>query len=501
MAAPIGSYAMRRRTFLGSGAAALSLASLPLRRLWAAQDLPAVSRTGGAITLPASDLASLRAQLRGGLLLASDAGYDAARRIWNGAFDRKPALIAHCAGAADVRAAIEFARAHDLLVSVRGGGHSISGQSVCEGGLMISLAGMRGIRIDPEARVARVEPGVLLGEFDREAQAFGLVTPAGTVSHTGVAGLTLGGGFGRLARRYGLACDNLLSADLVAADGRLVRASATENADLFWALRGGGGNFGVVTSFEFRLHRSPPVLLGGPVIFPLAQARDVLRAYSDFAGDATDDMYADAALTTLPDGQKVIVIDTCYAGAIDAGEKAFAPIRKFGKPMVDAIAPTPYVTLQTSSDKVLAVGRHYYLKAGFLRTIDAPFGDSLVEEFASLPPAVIVIFADAGGAISRVDPTATAFWHRPARWNIVTATVWDNPADTESNMAAGRRAYAIAEPHVKGFYVNDVNLAEQSQAKIDSNYGGNLARLAKVKTKYDPANLFHLNANVMPARA
>lgn len=492
---------MRRRIFLGSGIAAFSLASLPLRRLYAVQDLPAVSRSGKAIMLPASDLADLRAGLRGALLLASDAGYDAARRIWNGAFDRKPALIAHCAGAADVMRAVEFARAHDLLVSVRGGGHSISGQSVCEGGLMVSLAGMRGIRIDPAARTARVEPGVLLGEFDREAQAFGLVTPAGTVSHTGVAGLTLGGGFGRLARRYGLACDNLLSADLVTADGRLVRASAAENPDLFWALRGGGGNFGVVTSFEFRLHPSPPILLGGPVIFPLAQARDVLRAYADFAGSAGDDIYADAALTTLPNGQRVVVIDTCYAGAIDAGGKALAPIRKFGTPVMDAIGATPYVALQKSSDQVLAVGRHYYLKAGFLRQIDSSLSDALVEQFAELPPAVMVIFADAGGAISRVAPTATAFWHRQARWNVVVATAWDNPADTEANMAAGRRTYAIAEPHVKGFYVNDVNLTEQSQAQIDSNYGGNLARLAKVKAQFDPANLFHLNANVQPARA
>ena len=492
---------MRRRTFLGSGVAALSLSSFPLRRLYAGEDLPAVSRTGRGISLPASALADLRAQLRGGLLLASDAGYDAARRIWNGAFDRKPALIASCAGAADVMRTVEFARAHDLLVAVRGGGHSISGQSVCEGGLMISLEGMRGIRIDPEARVARVEPGVLLGELDREAQSFGLVTPAGTVSHTGVAGLTLGGGFGRLARKFGLACDNLLAADLVAADGRLVQASASENPDLFWALRGGGGNFGVVTSFEFLLHPSPPVLLGGPAIFPLAQARDALRAYADFAGNAPDDVYADAALTRLPDGQPVLVIDTCYAGSIEAGEKALASIRRFGKPIVDAIAPTPYVKLQQSADVQLARGRRYYLKAGFLRTIDPSLVDALVEEFAGLPPAVMVIFADAGGAISRVAPTATAFWHRPARWNVVVATAWDNPADTEANMAAGRRAYAIVEPHVKGFYVNDMNLGEQSQAQVDGNYGGNLARLAKVKSQYDPSNLFHLNANVQPARA
>ncbi len=490
---------MRRRTFLGSGVAVLAVSAVPWRRLYAAQDVPAVSRTGAAITLPASDIADLRARLRGGLLLASDAGFDAARRIWNGYFDRRPALIAHCAGAADVRHAIEFAASHDLLVSVRGGGHSISGQSVCEGGLMISLAGMRGIRVDPESRIARVEPGVLLGEFDREAQAFGLVTPAGTVSHTGVAGLTLGGGFGRLARKFGLACDNLLSADLVTADGRLVRASATEHPDLYWALRGGGGNFGVVTSFEFRLHASPPVLLGGPLVFPFAQAKSVLRAYADYSMTAGDDVYADAMIMTLPDGQRALMLDTCYGGPIEDGEKALGTLRRFGKPMQDAIAPTPYVVLQTLSDQALAPGRRYYLKAGFVREIPRDMGDGVVEEFASLPPTVIAIFASAGGAISRVSPTATAFWHRPARWNVVAATVWDNRADDEGNIAAGRRAYKTMEPWVKGFYVNDANLAEQSQANVDSNYGGNHPRLVKVKTQYDPRNLFHLNANVVPA--
>ncbi|MGE0436087.1 MAG: FAD-binding oxidoreductase [Steroidobacteraceae bacterium] len=481
--------------------ATLAVSAVPWRRLYAAQDLPAVSRTGAAITLPAASIADLRARLRGGLLLASDAGFDAARSIWNGYFDRRPALIAHCAGAADVMRAVEFAANHDLLVSVRGGGHSISGQSVCEGGLMISLAGMRGIRVDPEARIARVEPGALLGEFDREAQAFGLVTPAGTVSHTGVAGLTLGGGFGRLARKFGLACDNLLSADVVTADGRLVRASATEHPELFWALRGGGGNFGIVTSFEYRLHASAPILLGGPLIFPFDQAQGVLRAYADYYMTAGDDFYADALLMTLPDGQRALVLDTCYGGSIEAGEKALAPLRSFGKPMQDAIAPTPYVVLQTSSDQALAPGRRYYLKAGFVREAPRDMTDALVAEFASLPPAVIMIFACAGGAISRVSRTATAFWHRPARWNVVSATVWDNRADDEGNIAAGRRAYATVEPWVKGFYVNDANLAEQSQAIVDSNYGGNHARLVKVKTQYDPKNLFHLNANVRPEGA
>lgn len=489
---------MKRRAFVSGTLGTLALAALPLRRLRATDSLPAVSRTGREILLPGDDVLDLRSRMRGALLLASDAGYEAARHIWNGAFDRHPALIAHCAGAADVMRTVEFARSHDLLVAVRGGGHSLSGQSVCEGGLMIDLAGMRGVRIDPQARTARVEPGVLLGEFDGEAQAFGLVTPAGTVSHTGVAGLTLGGGIGRLARKYGLACDNLLSADLVAADGRLVRASDTENADLMWALRGGGGNFGVVTSFEYRLHASPPILLGGPIIFPLEQARDVLHAFADFSAGAPDEVYADVMLATPPGGPRVLIIDTCYAGRIADGERALAPLRKFGTPLRDLIAPAPYVAMQKSNDLTFAPGRHYYVKSGFLTRIDTAMTDAILESAPDLPANVTIAFADMGGATSRVAPTATAFWHRSARKSLLVATIWDGAADTGRNMAAGRAAYRICEPFVKGFYVNDANLIDMTQQTIDTNYGGNLERLAAVKTQYDPTNLFHLNANVRP---
>jgi len=492
---------VRRRTFLGSGIAAVTVAANPLRHLLAADGVPAISRTGKALLLPPGDITELRARLRGALLLASDAGYDEARRIWNGAFDRHPALIARCAGAADVMSAVEFGHSHDLLVSVRGGGHSLSGQSACEGGLMIDLADMHGVRIDPAARSARVGPGALLSQFDGEAQAFGLVTPAGTVSHTGVAGLTLGGGIGRLARKYGLACDNLLSADVVTADGRLVHASDTENADLMWALRGGGGNFGVVTSFEFRLHASPQVLLGGPIIYPLEQARDVLRAFADFSAGAPDEVYTDVMLAAPPGGPRMLIFDTCYAGRIADGEKALAPLRKFGTPARDLIAPMPYVAMQKTNDETFAPGRRYYLKSGFLGGIETAMTDAIVEHAAALPPSVAFAFADMGGATSRVAPTATAFWHRPARTSFLVATMWNDPADDERNIAAGRAAYRVSEPFLKGFYVNDVNLTDMTQQTIDANYGGNLERLMAVKTQYDPTNLFHLNANVRPKNA
>lgn len=498
---------MRRRTFCGASFAALASAALPFEKLCFAEipagrsapDVPAMTGAGKQITLRAAEIDDFRAGLRGTLLLSDDAGYEQARRIWNGAFDRRPVLIARCAGAADVMRSVAFARAHELLTAVRGGGHSLSGQSVCDGGLMIDLSAMRGIRIDPVARTARVEPGVLLGEFDREAQAFGLVTPAGTVSHTGVAGLTLGGGFGRLARKHGLACDNLRAADVVTADGRLVHASETENSDLLWGLRGGGGNFGVVTSFEFQLHPSSAVLLGGPIIYPLDQAREVLRFYADFSHEPPDEVYADAVLTSLPDGQRVLVVDTCYAGSIAAGERAFAPLRRLGKALRDAIAPTPYLALQTSNDATFAPGRRYYLKGGFVPHIDADLVDALVERFrAAATPAVAVLFAHIGGAAGRVAPTATAFWHREARSNVLVAAMWEDPGQTEALLALARSMYRTAvEPHVRGFYVNDVTV-DDSPREVDANYGSNLARLAALKTRYDPRNLFRLNANVAP---
>jgi FAD/FMN-containing dehydrogenase len=327
---------MKRREFVASAGSVLTVL--------AAGAVPATGIAGKQVVLSASDIADLRASLRGQLLTPGQDGYDSARRIWNGAFDKNPALIARCAQATDVSQTVKFARAHGLLVAVRGGGHSLSGQSVCDGGLMIDLSPMQGVQVDPQTKRASAQPGVLLGHFDRETQAHGLATTAGTVSHTGVAGLTLGGGMGRLARKFGYTCDNLLSVDIVTADGRLVKASAHDNPDLFWGLRGGGGNFGVVTSFEYQLHEVAPAMIGGMLIFPFVNARELIGSFADFIDGASDEMYCDCAIVTGPNGQRVIALNACHSGTTAAAEKELAQLRKIGKPIQDGLGASTYVT-------------------------------------------------------------------------------------------------------------------------------------------------------------
>jgi FAD/FMN-containing dehydrogenase len=495
---------MKRRTFCGSAIATLTAASLPLGRLLAAAsepvagDVPAMSLAGKQLVLPRSDLNDLRASLRGQLLLAGDEGYETARRVWNGSFNRRPALIVRCAGAADVVQAVNFGRTHELLVSVRGGGHSISGQSVCEGGLMIDLAPMNAVRVDPIARRARVAGGALLGDFDREAQAFGLATTAGTVSHTGVAGLTLGGGFGRLGRKFGMTCDNVRAYDIVTADGQFRRVSAEENADLNWGLRGGGGNFGVVTSFEYELHPVGPVLLGGVLIYPVEQAKEVLEFYDGFIAAAPDEVYVDTTLIRGPDGNKVLILDTTYCGSIEAGERALKPLREFRKPLVDAIAPTPYVKLQNSLDQAFAYGRHYYVKAGFIRTMPPDLIEAMVETFnSSTLPVTPVLTAHQGGAISRVTNDATAYPYRESRHNLLIAAAWDDSSGDEAHLSWARNGWKALEPFTRGFYVNDNN-ADIAERRVLENYGNNYPRLSQLKAKYDPNNMFRLNANIKP---
>jgi len=495
---------MKRRTFCGSAIATLTAASLPLGRLLAAasepvaSDVPAIGLTGKQLVLPRSDLNELRASLRGQLLLAGDEGYEKARRVWNGSFDRRPALIVRCAGAADVVQAVNFGRTHELVISVRGGGHSISGQSVCEGGLMIDLAPMNAVRVDPIARRARVAGGALLGDFDREAQAFGLATTAGTVSHTGVAGLTLGGGFGRLGRKFGMTCDNVRAYDLVTADGRFVRASADENSDLNWGLRGGGGNFGVVTSFEYELYPVGPMLLGGVLIYPVAQAKEVLEFFDGFYAEAPDELYVDTTLITTPEGNKVLILDTTYCGSIEAGERVLKPLREFRKPLVDAIAPVPYVKQQSSLDDAFAYGRHYYVKAGFVRSLPPDLIEAMIETFmSSTLPITPVLTAPQGGAISRVAADATAFPYRAARHNLLIAAAWKDSSGDEAHLSWARGAWKVLEPFTRGFYVNDNN-ADIGERRVLENYGDNYARLSKLKAKYDPTNMFRLNANIKP---
>jgi FAD/FMN-containing dehydrogenase len=492
---------MRRRNFLRLAAGVAAANAVRWPAAWGA-DIPAIGLKGQQFMLRGSDIEALRAGLRGQVLLKGDAGYDGSRRIWNGAFDRFPALVARCAGPSDIVQAVNFAREHDLLLAVRGGGHSISGQSVCDGGMQIDLSPMDSVRVDPAARTARVEPGTALGHFDRETQFFGLATTAGTVSHTGVAGLTLGGGFGRLCRRYGLACDNLKSVDIIGADGQLRHASAKENHELFWGLRGGGGNFGVVSSFEFNLHQVNPVLYGGFIGFPASRARELLKFYAEFSAGASDDMHLDMSIATLPDGRRMVMIDAFHGGGTSRAEQELAPLRRL-KPVMDEARPTPYVQLQQSFDVFAPWGSGVYEKAGFLRGISPALIDDVVAllERTTLPTAVIN-FVPHGGAMGRVPDTATAFAHRDAAYSLLLRSGW-NPADKAAAEVASRwtiDSFAALERHTEGFYVNAI-AADDTARRLQASYGPNYQRLVQLKTKYDPTNLFRRNANIPPRTA
>jgi FAD/FMN-containing dehydrogenase len=497
---------IRRRQFLRSSLATLPAALLPARLFAAADTLPsrdveAVTGTGQEIVLGAADVRDFAVRLRGELLLRDSAGYDSARRIWNGAFDRHPALIARCTGAADVTEAVKFAAERRLLLSVRGGGHSLSGQSVCDRGLMLDLSQMNGVRVDPLRRTAQVEGGALLGALDREALALGLATTAGTVSHTGVGGLTLGGGFGRLCRRFGLACDNVRAIDLVTADGRFRTASGQQHQDLFWGLRGGGGNFGVATSFEFQLHAVDPVMLGGELMYSFEDAPAVLKFFFDFAREAPDELNTDVAVVRVPDDTRFVHIDVCYSGSVAEGEKVIAPLRAIRKPITDNVRPQPYVRMQSSTDQTLAHGLRYYLKAGFVQKSTPAFIDTIIGiiDKASLPQVQAVSIPQGGGAIARIKTGATAFAQRAADHNAFLFTRWTDPAMNAPVSEWIRTAWAELEPHTHGFYVNEFNADDA--ARLTTTYGPNYARMVDLKTKYDPNNLFRLNANVAPRKA
>ncbi len=412
--------------------------------------------------------------------------------------DKRPALIARCAGVADVIDAVIFARDHDLLVSVRGGGHNIAGKAVCSGGLMIDLSRMRHIHVDPVNRTARVEGGAILGDLDRETQAFGLATTAGVVTHTGVAGLTLGGGVGRLARKYGLACDNLRSVDLVTADGQVLRASAAENADLFWGVRGGGGNFGIVTSFEFQLHPVGPVVLGGVVIHPLEKAREALKFYDEYSRTAPDELSADAALLTSPDGDRVFAISVCYIGSLEQGERVLQPLRRFGPPVSDQIGPIAYTEVQARGDVAFPIGLRYYWKTHFLKEISADAIDVIVTHFATVPSSRSRLgFQQYGGAASRVGRSDTAFWHRDVQYDFIPTSIWTDPAESEKHTTWLRELWETLRPFSAGaVYVN--NLGEEGEDRVSAAYGDNYERLVALKNKYDPTNFFRLNANIEP---
>ncbi len=513
------SVTLGRRQFLGAAAAAVAV--LPATRLWAdassagavPDTLVAVGTSGKPVTLSASDIKDFRASLHGQLLLAQDPTYEQARRVWNGAFDRHPALIARCTGTADVVQAVNFARTHALLCSVRGGSHSISGQSSCDGGLMIDLALMKEIQLDPARHIAKAQPGVLLGELDTKCQSVGLVTPLGTASDTGIAGLTLGGGQGRLMRRFGLSCDNVRAFEIVTANGKLLTASAMENPDLYWALRGGGGNFGVVTRFEYQLHPLDHPVLAGVMLYPFSQARAVLSAMLEFAAHAPDELYltggpvnvdptpADTAGAATPPG-KYVAIEAVYCGTPAKGERVLEPLAKLGKPAAGKLSAKRYVDAQNgftgASPPALPPGLGVYVKSGFVNKCTDNLLADMIHAFANGPAWLDSIgVGQCAGAVARVKPEATAYWNRGAQWDLLLAGVWSDHTQDQHNAAVLHDLWKTFEPYTQGYYVNTEPSADEQ--RLRATYGGNYPRLAQLKAKYDPTNLFHLNANIKPA--
>lgn len=463
---------------------------------------------GSVATLNHAAVEELAARVRGKLLLEGDAGYDEARRIWNAMIDRRPALIVQCLGAADVMAAVNFARDHEILVSVRGGGHNIAGNAVCDGGLMIDLSQMRLVTVDPEGRRARVGPGATLGDVDHETQAFGLATPLGINSTTGVAGLTLGGGFGWLSPKYGMAIDNLLSVDIVTADGKMRRASADENADLFWAVRGGGGNYGVITSFEFQLHPVGPQVLAGMIVYPIDQARAVLRQYRDFVGSMPDHMSVWAVMRKAPPlpflpaevhGKEILALAAFYAGEAGEGESRIEPLRRFGTPLGEHVGWQPYTAWQQVLDPLLAAGARNYWKSHNFREFPDGLIDVLVEYAMKLPsPHCEVACALLGGEAGRISADSTAYPHRDARFVLNLHGRWETPAEDEAGIKWARDCFSAAAPYATGgVYVNF--LTQEETDRVATAYGPNYGRMLELKNKYDPKNLFRLNQNIVPA--
>jgi hypothetical protein len=457
--------------------------------------------------LDAAALRELQASFRGQLVGPDEPDYDEHRRVWNGSINRSPALIARSAGVADVIAAVRFAREQGPLVALRSGGHSYPGLSVCDAGMVIDLGQMKGIRVDPEARTARAQAGVLLGEMDRETQAFGLAVPAGIVTHTGLAGLTLGGGIGWLDRKYGLTIDQLLSVDLVTADGELVKATETENPDLFWGVRGGGGNFGVVTEFEFRLNPVGPMVLSGPILWAMEDSPDVMRFYRDWITEVPDELTTIVTFRrVLPSpvvpselhGKHVVIVGCCYAGSPEEGEEVLGPLRRFGSPLLDMCQPKPYVAHQASLDPSFPHDWWYYIRSCNLAELNDEVVDIMADHGQRIasPVTVFSIF-QLGGAVARVGEDEAAFTGRNAGHtvNVIGITTTGEGFDPEREWARG--LWSALEPHHQNVYVNF--LMEEGEDRVRQAYGAEkYDRLKALKRKYDPDNFFRLNQNIPP---
>ena len=451
----------------------------------------------------ATQFAKAAGSFAGRVILPADAAYDTARRVHNGMIDKKPAAIVQCRGTADIAEALRFAREHKLEVAVRGGGHNVAGRATCDDGMMIDLSLMRAVHVDPESKTAWVEGGTTWREMNRETCFYGLATTGGVVSTTGVAGLTLGGGFGWLMPKHGMALDNLEAVRMVLADGRVARASEHEHSDLFWGVRGGGGNFGIVSTFQFRLHDVGPLVVGGLVVHPFASARDLLRFYRDTAATLSDDMFLVGALVTAPDGSgaKMAGLATVHSGSVAAGEAAVRPIKAFGKPVMDVIGPMPYPMSNMMLDPSFPAGTRNYWKSHFLPELPDAAIDALIDRFDKIPsPLCAIAIEHFHGAVTRVPLDATAFTLRANGFNVLIASQWTDRGGDAEGIDWCRKTYAALQPFIgPRRYVNYLDDDDSTEPVLAAAYGPNLSRLRALKSKYDPENVFHRNVNIPPA--
>ena len=459
-------------------------------------DQTTTAPSGVATAIP---LETLKTNFKGELLLPGDAGYDEARKVWNGMIDKRPAVIARCNNVQDVIQAVNFARNNKLIVSVKGGGHNVTGNAVCDNGIMIDLSLMRSVKVDPEKQIAEVQTGATWGDFDNATQKYGLACTGGLISTTGVAGLTLGGGVGWLVRKHGLSCDNLTEAEIVTADGKLQKISTKENAELFWGIRGGGGNFGVVTSMTFRVHKLNQVT-GGMILHPQNKAKEVIQFYREFMKTAPDELTLYTALLTSPDGFPIVALIGCYSGDPEKAEAVLKPLREFGPPIADLMQPKSYIEMQTILDGPFPHGNRYYWKSGFLKNLSDEAIDVIVSNGATVPsPGTAIILELYGGASGREPEAGTSYPHRQSEFDLVIISHWVNSEEDEKNITWTRKFYEAMQPCLSNkVYVN--TLGVEGEERVKEAYGENYQRLAALKSKYDPENLFRLNQNIPPVQ-
>jgi hypothetical protein len=501
----MGVQKMRRRAFVKSSLATAIAATLPTSRLFAQapttvlSDINVVTHTGGTKVIEKAVLKELQASLSGQILLPTSEGYDSARKVWNGMIDKKPALIVQVANETDIQNAINIAREYQTLTSIKGGGHNVAGKGICEGGLAIDCSLMAEATCDPINRSATAQPGVLLGAVDRATQPYDLATPAGVVSHTGAAGLTLGGGFGKLSRIHGLTCDNVRSIEIVTPDGEIRRATINENADLFWGLRGGGGNFGVATKFEYQCHEVGTDFLAGSIMHPLSAAGDILNAYGELIETVPWELELSCNTIIMPNGKGFINLSAFYGGDPAEGEKVLAPIRAIGKPVMDDIKIGKYLDIQSRIDRNVPWGQQYYQKAGMLTEIKPEMVDLLVDiTKESWPVQIAINMTQVGGAINEIDPGVTAYPNRNAEVQMILSAAWPKRQDEQGDyVAAVRKHWKKLVPYTDGVYINNM-FNDDGDARVIENWSTNYSRLVELKNKYDPMNLLRLNANIKP---